>query len=67
VPVQEVERLQRENQKLRWRVEQAELIIDIQKNRRAPWAPPVGPETPAGLRSVCPRGVAVGLLVHSSP
>jgi hypothetical protein len=31
VPVQEVERLQRENQKLRWRVEQAELIIDIQK------------------------------------
>jgi hypothetical protein len=31
VPVQEYERLQRENQKLRRRLEQAELIIEIQK------------------------------------
>src|SRR5881296_2861677 len=39
----------------------------LKKNLRAPSAPPAGPETPGDLPSHRPRGVAVSLLVPSSP
>jgi hypothetical protein len=39
----------------------------LEKNRRAPSAPPAGPETPCPVASRVPRGVAVSLLVPASP
>jgi len=59
--------LARENRKLAKKLAKAELVIEFQKNFRAPSAPPARRETPWGLSSRRPRGVAVSLLVPSSP
>jgi transposase len=56
----ELRRLRRENKVLR---EEREIL----KNSRARIAPPGGPETPSCRSVAPPRGVAVSLLVPSSP
>jgi transposase len=43
------EELEQQVARLQERLRQAELIIGVQKNLRAPWAPPVAPETPGRL------------------
>jgi len=62
-----VAQLEREKRKLEQKLKRAELIIAFQKNYRAPRARPVGPETLLRYLRRRPEGVAVSLLVPSSP
>jgi transposase-like protein len=62
-----LKRLERENARLKRKLEQAETIIDIQKNLRAPRRLLLDQKLPSAYLPHRPRGVAVNLLVPSSP
>jgi transposase-like protein len=62
-----VKRLEREVSRLKRKLEQAETIIDIQKNVRAPRRLLLDQKLPSTYLLRRPREVAVSLLVPSSP
>ena len=62
-----VKGLERENARLKRKLEQAETIIDIQKNLRAPRRVLLDQKLPSAYLPRHPRGVTVNLLVPSSP
>jgi hypothetical protein len=68
-PIQEeVQKLQKDNARLTEQLRKAEIVIDVQKNRRARLnRTPAGPETLGICILVVPGGMSVHFLVFCEP